>query len=327
MILITTIQTLDSPPETMKPPNPYEFPLFIADTLDFLHHFSLFFVLPILTVVFSAILSAALAKWAYRSLFGRYATPDELLDEAVELLKKDGCTVSVVSAMDNDGVVGIGGKRSKTKIFGASSKKPRRKVNTNNGGAVDKFARLLFSSESPSSLNRKRALDDLRLVIRLDPGKIKAYEVLATELFYGEINGVSSDEGGYEQSNFYLQKTRTTKQKQQSKSKILPIDNPNEGGYDDTGLRHRKTMNTSSASGQIEKLTALAKPNDEINQPLRNLSPTLLECLEVIHQGLHVDPKNDSLQKLKSELQVVVKYGKSSVHTKMMTVGSFGWMG
>ncbi len=242
----------------------------------------------------------------------------------MELLKRDGCTVSAVSAMDNNGVVGIGGRRCKTKIFGATSKKPRNKAIPNNGGTLNKFARFLFTNEPPSLLNRKRALDDLRLVIQLDPENIKAYEVLATELFYGDINGVSSD---YEQPNVYFQRDRGTKKTQQSKLKILPIDNPNEGGYDDTGLRQRKTNKNQCVLGQTEKSTALAKENDAITQPLKNLSTTLLECLEIINQGLDVDPNNDSLQKLMTELQVVVRYGKSSVHTKMMNVGSFGWMG
>lgn len=45
---------------------------------------------------------------------------------------------------------------------------------------------------APNSDCRKRALDDLRLVIHLEPQMIKGYEVLAKELLYGDINDVSN---------------------------------------------------------------------------------------------------------------------------------------
>ena len=58
-----------------------------------------------------------------------------------------------------------------------------------------------------------------------------------------------------------------------------------------------------------------------------NLSPILIECQKVIDEGLAVDPKNEALQKLKNELKLVNEYGRNGAHTKMMNIGSFGWMG
>jgi hypothetical protein len=62
----------------------------------------------------------------------------------------------------------------------------------------------------------------------------------------------------------------------------------------------------------------------ELMQHLDNTSSEVLtECREVIRKGLAVDPTNESLLKLQSELNLVTKYGKNNVQTRMMNVGSF----
>jgi len=120
--------------------------------------------------------------------------------------------------------------------------------------------------------NRNRALDNLRLVVRLDPRMIKGYAVLAKELLYGEINN--------------------------------GLKNRNKKEHTHNSLRQRK--------GLLQHL-------DNVS------SPDLIECKEIIYKGLSIEPTNDSLLKLQSELDLVIKYGRNNIQTRMMNVGSFGW--
>lgn len=120
--------------------------------------------------------------------------------------------------------------------------------------------------------NRNRALDNLRLVVRLDPRMIKGYAVLAKELLYGEINN--------------------------------GLKSRNKKDYTHNSLRQRQ--------GLLQHL-------DNVS------SPDLIECKEIISKGLSIEPTNDSLLKLQSELDLVMKYGRNNVQTRMMNVGSFGW--
>lgn len=132
-------------PKRSLPPS-FDIPLGVTHTFEFLRHFTVFFILPIVTIVCCAYVSAVLARFLYLKLFARYATPQELLDGALIQLKKSE----------------------------QSSK----------GGSRNSIA------------SRDGALDALRLVIKLDPAKVfsnaddimKPFIVLATELFYGEIN-------------------------------------------------------------------------------------------------------------------------------------------
>ena len=135
-------------PKRNLPPS-FDIPLGVIDTFEFLRHFTVFFILPIVTIVCCAYVSAVLARFLYLKLFARYATPQELLDGALIQLKKSE----------------------------QSSK----------GGSRNSIA------------SRDGALDALRLVIKLDPVKVfsnsndimKPFIVLATELFYGEINDMN----------------------------------------------------------------------------------------------------------------------------------------
>jgi len=120
--------------------------------------------------------------------------------------------------------------------------------------------------------NRNRALDNLRLVVRLDPRMIKGYAVLAKELLYGEINN--------------------------------GLKNRNKKEHTHNSLRQRQ--------GLLQHL-------DNVS------SPDLIECKEIIYKGLSIEPTNDSLLKLQSELDLVIKYGRNNIQTRMMNVGSFGW--
>ena len=120
--------------------------------------------------------------------------------------------------------------------------------------------------------NRNRALDNLRLVVRLDPRMIKGYAVLAKELLYGEINN--------------------------------GLKNRNKKEHTHNSLRQRQ--------GLLQHL-------DNVS------SPDLIECKEIISKGLSIEPTNDSLLKLQSELDLVIKYGRNNIQTRMMNVGSFGW--
>ena len=202
----------------------------IIHTYDFLQHFILGFVFPISTVFFSAVIAASLSHWLYRKLFARYATPEELLEDALKRLKKN----------------------------------ERKKGRTS----------------FPSSSSRERALQTIRLVISLQPNNVKPYTILATELFYGEINNASGENG--QQRNI----------------------------SNNTALRRRRDTQTTHPQQHVSN---------------NNLSPALLECQDLIKQGLSIDPKNESLLKLSNELQLVKQYGKDGAHTKMMNIGSFGW--
>ena len=132
-------------PKRSLPPS-FDLPPGVIHTFEFLRHFTVFFILPIVTIICCAYVSAVLARFLYLKLFARYATPQELLDGALIQLKKSE----------------------------QSSK----------GGSRNSVA------------SRDGALDTLRLVIKLDPAKVfsnsddimKPFIVLATALFYGEIN-------------------------------------------------------------------------------------------------------------------------------------------
>lgn len=216
-----------------------QLPPFLVHTYDFLRHFVLFFIFPIVTIVFSAIFAAALAKWIYRAIFARYATPSELLDHALAELKKNE------------------GKRVINRTF---------------------------------STRRDRALDTLRLVIQLNENsngckddnddKLKPYIVLATELFYGEIKHCSGD-------------------------------GPSRPGMSVPGnsLRQRDSQRLLQRQ-----------------QAPKDISPALIECQEIIKKGLQIDPQNESLLNLQTELRLVSEHGSDGSHAKMMNVGSFGWM-
>ncbi|KAL7432336.1 hypothetical protein ACHAXM_003059 [Skeletonema potamos] len=180
----------------------------ISSTYDFLRHFVLFFLLPIGVVVLSAVVAAATVSRLHAALFSRYATPEELYDKALCLLKSD------------------------------------------------------------TSKDRQKALSNLHLVIQLKSEFIQAYILLATELFYGELKNADNE---------YRDRRRYA-----------------------PSLRQRTSRQTTNSSA-------------------------LDECQQVIQQGLSVDPTNKSLLKLQSELNLVKRYGTSSVHTQMLNVGSFGW--
>lgn len=189
----------------------------------------------------------------WRAIFWRYATTEELLDEALKLLKKDG-------------KVAIGAV--------ANGPAQQRRQSSQVSPIPNKLARFFVTDDTSSS--RKRALDNLRIIIQLEPFNIKAYEVLATELLYGEINNGSISGHARRQ------------EKQQ----------PTIGS-----IRHRQ--------GLLQQLDIAS-------------SPDLAECKNTILRGLKIDPSNDSLLKLQSELNLVMKYGSSNVQTRMMNVGSFG---
>ena len=55
-----------------------------------------------------------------------------------------------------------------------------------------------------------------------------------------------------------------------------------------------------------------------------NLSPTLIECQDIIQQGLDLDPQNESLLKLQTEVQLIKQYGRNDAHLKMLRAG---WVG
>ena len=61
----------------------------VSSTKDFLRHFALFFFLPIAVVVALAVVAAAVVSRLYKALFSRYATPEELYDDALRMLKKN----------------------------------------------------------------------------------------------------------------------------------------------------------------------------------------------------------------------------------------------
>lgn len=188
---------------------------FIRDSVEFLHHFVLFFLLPVGVVVVSAVVCAVLVSRLYKATFSRYATPEELYDEALTLLKKD-CT----------------------------------------------------------SKQRKKALNNLRLVLKLKRHFSEAYVVLATELFYGELKHMDdSDEPKY-----HTQNSRSS------------------SGGGSGLLRQRRSQHIQS-------------------------HPAVEECQEIIEQGLSIDPTDKRLLNLQIELNLVKKYGTSSIHTQMLNFG------
>eukprot|EP00804_Cyclotella_cryptica_P009344 CCRYP_009005-RD/>CCRYP_009005-RD protein AED:0.36 eAED:0.36 QI:20/0.12/0.11/1/0/0/9/0/1019 len=138
----------------------------LQHAVDFVQDFLLNFLLPLLVILFAALSVTVLCLRLRQAIFGRYATPTELLDEAITLLKKSGNVGSGVVVTNEN----IKAKRSCPE------------ASTNN--KLGQF----FLTSNPSSDSRQRALDNLRLVIQLDPNMIQAYVVLANELFYGEIN-------------------------------------------------------------------------------------------------------------------------------------------
>mmetsp|Transcript_26158 Transcript_26158/g.37342 ORF Transcript_26158/g.37342 Transcript_26158/m.37342 type:complete len:218 (+) Transcript_26158:168-821(+) len=73
----------------------------ISSTFDFLRHFVLFFLLPIGIVVTLAVVAAAIFSRLYNALFSRYATPEELFDEALRLLKKNDASKDRQKALRN----------------------------------------------------------------------------------------------------------------------------------------------------------------------------------------------------------------------------------
>ena len=126
---------------------------------------------------------------------------------------------------------------------------------------------------------RQRALDNLRLIIQLNPKMIEGYIVLSKELLYGEIND-------------------DIRQHQRIKS----VDHANR-----YSIRNRQSKG--------------------LMQQLDNSTPDLIECRETIRKGLSIDSTNASLLKLQSELDLILKYGRNNVQTRMMNIGSFGWSG
>lgn len=190
---------------------------FIRDSVEFLHHFVLFFLLPVGVVVASAVFCAVLVSRLYKVTLSRYATPEELYDEALTLLKKD-CT----------------------------------------------------------SKQRKKALNNLRLVLKLKRHFIKAYVVLATELFYGELKHTDDSDSRYEQKYHTQNNSRS-----------------------------------SSSSGSLRQRR---------NQHIQS-HPAVEECQEIIEQGLSIDPTDKRLLNLQTELNLVKRYGTSSIHTQMLNFG------
>lgn len=192
---------------------------FIRDSVEFLHHFVLFFLLPVGVVVASAVFCAVLVSRLYKATFSRYATPEELYGEALTLLKKD-CT----------------------------------------------------------SKQRKKALNNLRLVLKLKRHFIKAYVVLATELFYGELKQKDDSDPPYEQKH------------------------------------HTQNSRSSSSGGSSGSL------RQRRNQHIQS-HPAVEECQEIIEQGLSIDPTDKRLLNLQTELNLVKRYGTSSIHTQMLNFG------
>ena len=204
-------------------------------TLDFLRHFFFFFLVPIASVVLCAILAASIAGSIHRRYIARYATPEELLDDAKNQLKRDN-------------------RRS--------SKQPR---------GIDIIRGI-------SDGSRRRALDRLRVVIRLQPDMLEAYIILVTELFYGDILSTEVD---------------VSKKKHDKK-------------YNNSTARQRKGRHLNATNSNT-------------------LSQELMECQDIIKQGLSFDAKNESLLKLQNEVKLVKQYGTVGTHMNMINVGSFGW--
>ena len=91
-------------------------------------------------------------------------------------------------------------------------------------------------------------------------------------------------------------------------------------------LLYGEINNRPSENKHHSTATTSIRCRRELLQHLDSTSSEVLtECKEVIRKGLVVDPTNESLLKLQSELNLVTKYGKNNVETRMMNVGSFGW--
>ena len=193
---------------------------FIRDSVEFLHHFVLFFLLPVGVVVVSAVVCAMMVSRLYKATFSRYATPEELYDEALALLKKD-CT----------------------------------------------------------SKQRKKALNNLRLVLKLKRHFIQGYVVLATELFYGELKHRDDSDSRYA-PKYHTQNSRSSS-----------------GGGSSGLLRQRRSQHNIQSHPAVE------------------------ECQEIIEQGLSIDPTDKILLNLQIELNLVQRYGTSSIHTQMLNFG------
>ena len=206
---------------TSSPPPLLQVPPFITNSIEFLRHFILFFLLPIFTVILLAFVSAAIARYIYKKIFAKYATPKELLEDSLNQLK------------DN------------------------------------------------KSWSRDRSLDTLRLVIQLHPEKafkgnddmiMKPYIILANELFYGYIQ-----DGNSKIERRRIKENNTTRLRRRGKTQQQCID-----------------------------------------------SPTLVECQDIIQQGLDINPQNDSLLKLQTEVQLIKQYGMNESHIKMLNAGYMG---
>lgn len=205
---------------TSSPPPLLQLPPFVSNSIEFLRHFILFFLLPIFTVILLAFVSAAIARYIYKKIFARYATPQELLEDALNQLK------------DN------------------------------------------------KSWSRDKSLDTLRTVIQLHPEKafcgnddmiMKPYIILANELFYGYI----------------------------------------QDGNSKTERRRIKENNTTRRRRGTTQQQCID-------------SPTLIECQDIIQQGLDINPQNDSLLKLQAEVQLINQYGMNESHVKMLNAGYMG---
>lgn len=237
---------LYSPPRNLPTGFP-QFPPFVINIYDFLNHFILFFVVPLASVVCSAIFAAALAQLIHRALFARYATPEELLEHALKELRKNG-------------------------RMGNTDRRRKRALDT-----LRQVIKLQGRGSAPDGVRmaNRGGIE----VCRAD--LLKPYTALATELFYGEI---IVNPGGAMQGQ---QRRRTS---------------------NNTALRRRHVRTSEQAQQEVTN----------------SVSPTLLECQDTIKQGLSIDSKNESLLKLEREVKLFVHY--DGAHTKMLHVGSFGWM-
>mmetsp|Transcript_8924 Transcript_8924/g.15775 ORF Transcript_8924/g.15775 Transcript_8924/m.15775 type:complete len:219 (-) Transcript_8924:104-760(-) len=72
--------------------------------------------------------------------------------------------------------------------------------------------------------------------------------------------------------------------------------------------------------------TALRRRTAQTSEQSHDATNHLIECQEIVKQGLCIDDKNESLLNLQNELQLVNKYGRNGAYAKMMNIGSFGWM-
>jgi hypothetical protein len=66
----------------------YELPPLVVHTVEFIKHFFLFFLLPIVAVVISAVVAATVFRLVQRALFARLASPEKLLEDALVRLRR-----------------------------------------------------------------------------------------------------------------------------------------------------------------------------------------------------------------------------------------------